>query len=299
MGIEKLPNSINSSADEKLDLCCVISGFPKPEISWLFNNGICDIPFDFNEETGIVKLTIEAMSTAFGGTYACKITNVAGEAKCACKVVVKASSKVEAGQPPEFILVPDKTISFVNGSVANISCTVKGHPFPDIKWSVNDKEMKKAKVSTDKVTGICTFSIPKFKEAHQGKLSCTAKNKHGEAQCETSLVVGNPTPPDSLSKPVTVFDKEVKTSQINAVEDKEKLSQIEYRKSPSKEPSLVPSEVITSTKSEMEASAPSDEVQPKNEKPKIVRTLMRHVDVKEFESATFVCKFRGMNLSVA
>merc|ERR1711872_948671 len=116
-------------------------------------------------------------------------SNFAGDAKCAGKLSVKANEKVK-GNPPVFELLLEESYIFENDTDVRVECTLKGDPFPDVKWQLAQKDVKNSKVSVDKLTGNCGFIIPKFNTHHEGVLTCTAKNKHGVAQSKGNLILG-------------------------------------------------------------------------------------------------------------
>uniref|UniRef100_A0A452FLI6 Myosin-binding protein C, cardiac-type n=1 Tax=Capra hircus TaxID=9925 RepID=A0A452FLI6_CAPHI len=73
-------------------LCCAVRGSPKPKISW-FKNGLDlskDARFRMFSKQGVLTLEIRKPCPFDGGVYACRATNLEGEAQCECRLEVPA-----------------------------------------------------------------------------------------------------------------------------------------------------------------------------------------------------------------
>ncbi|KAI4581153.1 hypothetical protein MJG53_010695 [Ovis ammon polii x Ovis aries] len=72
-------------------LCCAVRGSPKPKISW-FKNGLDlskDARFRMFSKQGVLTLEIRKPCPFDGGVYACRATNLEGEAQCECRLEVR------------------------------------------------------------------------------------------------------------------------------------------------------------------------------------------------------------------
>jgi hemicentin len=376
--VKKLSNNLIKQEEEVIELSVAIVGFPKPDITWLFNNIVIDTPFEHDLDTGTVKLLIGSLSLQHSGTYACQISNFAGDAKCVGKLTVKANEKAKEkakGNPPVFESLLEKSYVFENDTEVRVECTLRGNPFPEVKWHLAQKDVKNSKVSVDKLTGTCGFIIPRFNIQHEGELTCTAKNKHGVAQSKCNLIVGGQ--PEIMELQTERFSPHDKTMIISfkaagkpypdfiVMRNNEQFSDgsgsdiivstnndtvtMELKNLPfndndlyqlaaknplgkavqmiqiensklcmiASEKSMEDSSKVSVTKSnetinESEAEKshlsmlqtpgstqiPSSENEKKQERPKIIKTLLRSIEVKEGEPITLTCKFKGEDISV-
>lgn len=79
--------------DKSLTLSCVVTGLPRPEITW-YRNGKEFVPtpnvsMSYDEETAI--LNIKRITMDQEGEFKCVAKNAAGEAECIAQVTVEGT----------------------------------------------------------------------------------------------------------------------------------------------------------------------------------------------------------------
>lgn len=190
---EKLQDVQAKVNDENVKLNVQIDGEPKPQCKW-FHDGkeITDKDKDYkiiNDDKGST-LIIPKVAEDHGGQYACQSENAAGKAETSSKLVVNG--------PPYVVKHLENTESAIDADV-KLTAVIKGHPKPDIKWFVGDKEVtidKRRKYSFDEASCEYTLTITKMEKIDFGDYRIEASNAYGK--CQSTCKV------EQVSKPLFV-----------------------------------------------------------------------------------------------
>ncbi|CAG5081160.1 Similar to sls: Titin (Drosophila melanogaster) [Cotesia congregata] len=183
---------------------CQVTGEPKPDLRWYFNNE--EIVFVHeritmtHDKTGNCTLKICSTTAEDKGNYVAKAINLIGEAKAIARLVVKPASnesfkREELIPMEEKLLAPSFEESFedkrvvLQGVSTKFECIVHGKPTPKIQWMFNEKPVhgKSFLVSVSGDRQVLT--IPETNQEHVGFISCVAENTKGKATCTTQLDV--------------------------------------------------------------------------------------------------------------
>ncbi|XP_067317704.1 basal cell adhesion molecule-like [Anolis sagrei] len=155
-----------------VELTCSGSGSRTPELSWKKGE----------EEVGKgATLTLDSLTYQMAGTYSCKaaISSIPGLVKeQTVQVVVEGKPEMEQHQS----VTHYQTI----GQVVELTCSVLGHPEPEIRWSVTGEELSAN-----------TLSVEVTPELVQSGVSCWAQNKHGSDKQTFQFEKVSPTQPSS------------------------------------------------------------------------------------------------------
>lgn len=134
------------SEGEDALLECQVTGQPRPDLRWFFNNE--EIVFVHeritmtHHETGVCTLKICSTIPEDKGNYVAKATNLHGEAKAIARLVVKpsndSSKREELVQmeeklvPPSFEEIFEGKRVIASGVSIKFECIVHGKPTPKV-----------------------------------------------------------------------------------------------------------------------------------------------------------------------
>lgn len=200
---EKLLSDVLVQEGDSVTLDCIAKDIT--DVKWfLTNNEIQSsdrIKITTDTETGEHKITIDKVNADDKGVYTVKITNANGESKCFAQLIVKSvnvqsPSDVEQSEPKSTVCPTFKelfTHKNVNlGESVKFECVVNGEPTPTIQWFFNDKIVEGEKYIASKDGNKEVLTIPEVSADLAGKISCTAENEAGKADCVAYLnLVGN------------------------------------------------------------------------------------------------------------
>lgn len=95
-----------------------------------------------------------------------------------------------AGDRPEFVDILPGQLKILAGETANLSCTVKGNPVPEVVWMKNGHEIdEERKISTSFDGRRCSLTIKETNIEDEARYSCEATNLHGRASTYARLAV--------------------------------------------------------------------------------------------------------------
>ncbi|KAM3969006.1 uncharacterized protein ACR2FA_003089 isoform 2-T2 [Aphomia sociella] len=96
-----------------------------------------------------------------------------------------------AGDRPEFVEILPGQLKVLLGSSANLSCSVKGKPIPEVVWMKNgheiDEEERRMKTTFNGYN--CSLTINDIHIEDEARYSCEATNVHGRASTYARLAV--------------------------------------------------------------------------------------------------------------
>lgn len=200
---DKLLTDVLVSEGDKVEMECFVSGQPKPEIKWFWNNKeITDNPnvTMIYTDDGMIKLILEKACIEDKGLYTVRASNSTGDIKSFSHLIVKAVNIPESNRQVQEVeleerlvcptfreLFSDKIVP--ESSSTKFECIVEGKPSPKIKWYFNDEVVhgKEFLISTSGDRQV--LSVPNVTKSVAGKVSCVAENEIGKATCVAYLNV--------------------------------------------------------------------------------------------------------------
>lgn len=173
--IVDLPEEMRVIENERYDIQCKATGFPRPKITWLDPEGkdLSVIPgFDVNSDDG--TLIIEKVEHGHSGQYTCRAENDAGfdEKKMPLKVTVKPK------------ITSFENITLEEGQKAEFRCSAQGEPAPTVAIrkdkGENFKENEDPRIQVQHLNEngmtILTVIITHSKRTDDGLYFCSAEN---------------------------------------------------------------------------------------------------------------------------
>merc|ERR1719317_1541233 len=91
-------------------------------------------------------------------------------------------------KPPK-VTVPLKDRSVPEGVKVTLSCSVSGKPYPNIRWTKNNKEICDKNILKENVIGLCRIVIKKTRGSDAGVYKCIASNDVGECETKCTLKI--------------------------------------------------------------------------------------------------------------
>ncbi|KAK5974865.1 hypothetical protein GCK32_004431, partial [Trichostrongylus colubriformis] len=175
---------------ETLNLSVTVTGSPEPQVVWLKD----DVPIEIDnvhiltreEGRGLFTLTIKDTKVTDIGSYSCKATNIAGEARTEATVNVMKETVA-----PQFVEVLEP-VNVKQSEALNLSVTVTGSPEPQLVWLKDDVpiEIDNVRVVTrEEGPGNFTLTIKDIRSTDSGRYSCKATSAAGEARTEARVDV--------------------------------------------------------------------------------------------------------------
>ncbi|XP_058450901.1 hemicentin-1-like [Malaya genurostris] len=149
---------ISVSDGKNISLECGANGFPKPNISWTYN----DLPINESSSFKIIEtgIFIENAARNTQGIYVCNAENSLGNIQKVFYLTVKEPPRVSINLPERILLLPNEEIQ--------LNCIGDGNPPPRASWSKNNIPM------TTNTTLTVTFD-PNV----NGNYTCTLENEEG------------------------------------------------------------------------------------------------------------------------
>lgn len=160
---------------EKLELKCIYSGYPIPEVTWVKSIGAPLPPDRVSRESYEQELNIRNVQVTDEGTYQCTASNAAG-APQTHTVVVKVQSK------PTFL---EQTVNlFYNrieseGSRVELPCQATGNPTPTVEIFMNGIPIGNAAPNARRKVKDGVITIERLRESDTAVFQCNASNTHG------------------------------------------------------------------------------------------------------------------------
>lgn len=189
---------------KRVRLDCVIVGQPEPEVIWYHDSRPVKESSDFQLlfQGDRCSLIIQEAFREDAGEYKVIAINSAGEASSKCNLTITPVGDAEPatrpteekiapiGSPPKFSkLLSDVLVS--EGDRVILECSVTGDPTPDIRWLLNNQEIKTSdhyKFTHDK-EGNVILEIEHVEPDDKGVYTVKASNPSGDAKCFAQLIV--------------------------------------------------------------------------------------------------------------
>lgn len=165
-------------------MSCVITGNPKPEITW-FKDGKVIKSRTVTYENHVAKYVISETTDTTSGIYTVKAHNMMGTAETSCEVIVqeKPTLRVDESLVDQMLRVDEQW---------KVILKFTGYPQPDITWKRNGKVLTSTKhtywFSDESSTTIVIYTLERDDTA---TYTVIAENSAGSAERELKLrVVG-------------------------------------------------------------------------------------------------------------
>ena len=168
---------------ENLMLQTSIKGEPTPDIVWMKD----EKPIQFSKRTlksteeDKFKLEIQACSSLDSGEYAIIASNIGGEIRSQCSVLIKQQPSFDKGLLDTIVHV---------GQQCQLQVISSGVPEPNLKWSMNGLEIVPSNHFKLETKGhLNTLSIDEATLADDSEISVVATNDAGSVKTTAFLKV--------------------------------------------------------------------------------------------------------------
>ncbi|XP_059195667.1 neural cell adhesion molecule 1 [Centropristis striata] len=159
-----------------VSLLCLVSGQPKPNISWTMPQPFDPSRHEFNSDSS--QLTIRSVARNDFGEYICTATNKISESS--------ATIMLHVYEAPEVIVSAEQQSVSVGESVS-VSCNVSGHPQPEMHW-LNKHTGHTVDSTTDRVRAVNgALVIDAVVPSDGGVYSCMAISTSGNASRDVAI----------------------------------------------------------------------------------------------------------------
>ncbi|XP_077377558.1 hemicentin-1 [Festucalex cinctus] len=159
-------------------LRCEARGVPEPEVTW-YKNGL-QLVTGNGLKTDRHQLEITGVQMADGGTYTCKVSNVAGQ--------VDRTFKLEVYVPPVLDEPLVEALNVTLGSHVSLRCEASGVPVPSITWLKDGTPIESSLQWQWSIRGN-RLELGPLTLSHAGTYTCVAKNSQGQERKDYILTV--------------------------------------------------------------------------------------------------------------
>ncbi|XP_019904855.2 hemicentin-1 isoform X2 [Esox lucius] len=175
------PVELTTMLDSTVNIECVASGSPPPQLNWLKNG----LPLPVSSQTRVLSagqvLRIARAQVSDGGIFTCVASNRAGVDNRHFNLQVHVPPRLDGAGSTEDVTV-------VRGNLASLLCIADGTPSPSMSWLregetlVPDTHIKLLNLGT-------TVQIPQVRVEDTGRYTCWAVNTAGRASRHFNLKV--------------------------------------------------------------------------------------------------------------
>ncbi|XP_026323130.1 hemicentin-1-like [Hyposmocoma kahamanoa] len=204
-----IPPQIESPAESRLNvligknvkLPCVVNGFPKPKITWIFyssNSSILPRKLKTRDPSG--SLSLQTVQLDKEGYYACEAKNIGGNKTITYEVKVLAPPQIQN-------IYPEKTLKAVVGDkVLRVRCQATGNPKPDIIWIQEESGTIPAGSEWYDIDNDGTLIIKNVGKDSGGEYICQAQNSLGVDREKIHIDI-EPYPRPDIPKSKTLIEE--------------------------------------------------------------------------------------------
>ncbi|XP_054466068.1 hemicentin-1 [Anoplopoma fimbria] len=171
-------DSVTPQVGSSVTLRCEAHGVPEPEVTW-YKNGL-QLAAGNGLEMDPHQLEITGVQMADGGTYTCKVSNVAGQVDRTFRVTVHVPPVVEGPL--------QESLNYTLGSHVALLCEASGVPVPSITWLKDGTPIESSLQWQWSIRGN-RLELGPLTLSHAGTYTCVAKNREGHTQKDYTLTV--------------------------------------------------------------------------------------------------------------
>ncbi|XP_062334499.1 muscle, skeletal receptor tyrosine-protein kinase [Osmerus eperlanus] len=166
--IKRHPNNVTLMLDSKAVLPCVTLGNPKPDISWIKDDGLIKVS-DRITILDYGALKIHTIQRQDAGQYRCVAKNSFG-------IAFSKPVTIAVQAPARILRVPkEQRVPF--GSEVSLECDATGNPIPTITWLENSNTISEGSVE-ETLTGEVVQSVLRVTVTKPALYTCLASNRH-------------------------------------------------------------------------------------------------------------------------
>nr|XP_042140021.1 obscurin isoform X19 [Peromyscus maniculatus bairdii] len=234
---------------ETVKLACRVTGTPKPVVSWYKDGKPVEVDphhILIEDPDGSCTLILDNLTGVDSGQYMCFAASAAGNASTLGKILVQV--------PPRFVNKVRAT-PFVEGEDAQITCTVEGAPYPQIRWYKDGALLtlgNKYRMLNEPRSGVLVLVIQAASKEDLGHYECELVNRLGSTRGGGELYMQSPAlrardqhHREQLVAAVEVTEQETKVPKKTVIIEETITTVVKSprgrRQSPSKSPSRSPS----------------------------------------------------------
>ncbi|XP_013862624.1 hemicentin-1 isoform X1 [Austrofundulus limnaeus] len=174
-------DTVTPHVGKSVILSCEAQGVPEPEVTW-YKNGL-QLASGNRLRIDRHQLEIMGIQTTDGGTYTCKVSNVAGQVDRTFRLMIHVLPKLDG--PLREIL------NYTLGTHVALVCEATGVPVPSITWLKDGTPIESSLQWQWSVRGN-RLELGPLGLSHAGTYTCVAKNSEGQTQKDYTLVVQVP-----------------------------------------------------------------------------------------------------------
>uniref|UniRef100_A0A8C5LEG3 Obscurin n=1 Tax=Jaculus jaculus TaxID=51337 RepID=A0A8C5LEG3_JACJA len=174
---------------ETVKLACRVTGTPKPVVSWYKDGKPVEVDphhILIEDPDGSCALILDNLTGVDSGQYMCFAASTAGNASTLGKILVQV--------PPRFVNKVRAT-PFVEGEDAQITCTVEGAPYPQIRWYKDGTPLtpgSKYGMLSEARSGMLVLVVRAASKEDLGYYECELVNRLGSARGGGELYMQSP-----------------------------------------------------------------------------------------------------------
>ncbi|XP_042525465.1 obscurin [Dipodomys spectabilis] len=174
---------------ETVKLACRVTGTPKPIISWYKDGKPVEVDphhILIEDPDGSCALILDNLTGVDSGQYMCFAASAAGSASTLGKILVQV--------PPRFVNKV-RASPFVEGEDAQITCTVEGAPYPQIRWYKDGAPLtpgSKYRMLSEPRSGVLVLVIRTATKEDLGHYECELVNRLGSTHGGGELYMQSP-----------------------------------------------------------------------------------------------------------
>ncbi|XP_029915084.1 hemicentin-1 [Myripristis murdjan] len=169
---------VTPQVGSSVTLRCEAQGAPEPEVTW-YKNGLQLLPGN-GLKMDHHQLEIIGVQIADGGTYTCKVSNVAGQ--------VDRTFRLSVHVPPVLDGPLQESLTQTLGSHVTLMCEASGVPVPSISWLKDGTPIESSLQWQWSIRGN-RLELGPLMLSHAGTYTCVAKNSEGVTQKDYMLTV--------------------------------------------------------------------------------------------------------------
>ncbi|KAI5614770.1 hemicentin-1 isoform X1 [Silurus asotus] len=178
------PEELTTIVDSSVNIECVASGSPPPQLNWLKNGLPVSVSSHMRPLSAGQVLRIARVQVSDGGTYTCVASNRAG--------VDSRNYNLQVYVPPSLNGAGNTDdVTLVKGSMVALVCVSDGTPNPSLSWIKEGAGLTMDSHVT-LLNHNSTLQISQIQVAHTGLYTCIARNQAGEARRHFNLKVLDP-----------------------------------------------------------------------------------------------------------